>query len=146
MAILTAADILVREEVRDRTIFFLSDSQSALRALGSHVIRSTLVEKCHRRLNALSTENTVKVKWVRGHAGTHGNEVADQLAKEGALMPFEDPEPAVGVSPAAVRGCIRSVSLAKHDALWHLSNSCRQTKDFGIIRDRGRADALAFPS
>ncbi len=34
-------------------------------------------------LDALATSREVTWKWVKGHAGDHGNETADRLAREG---------------------------------------------------------------
>ena len=41
-----------------------------------------------QRLDALRTQHDIKWHWVRGHAGTEGNERADALAREG-MMPFK---------------------------------------------------------
>jgi ribonuclease HI len=40
-----------------------------------------------QRLDALRERHDIKWHWVKGHAGTHGNERADELANEG-MAPF----------------------------------------------------------
>ena len=41
-----------------------------------------------QRLDAARTRHEIKWHWVKGHAGTHGNERADALANEG-MEPFK---------------------------------------------------------
>ena len=41
-----------------------------------------------QRLDALSQRHDVTWHWVKGHAGTHGNERADELARRG-MEPFK---------------------------------------------------------
>ena len=82
------------------------------------------------------------LKWIRGHVGTQGNEVADELAKEGSELPLVGPEPAVGVSPAWVRRTILNISSFKHDRLWREHRFCRQAKEFGIRREKKKAKRL----
>ena len=36
--------------------------------------------------------------WVPGHAGVHGKEITDELARDGSVLKFVRPEPALGVS------------------------------------------------
>jgi hypothetical protein len=40
--------------------------------------------------------------------GIDGNEIADQLAREGSSHPLIGPEPALGISPKVPRGIIRN--------------------------------------
>jgi len=41
-----------------------------------------------QRLDAVRAQHTIAWHWVRGHAGTDGNERADELAREG-MAPFK---------------------------------------------------------
>ncbi len=45
-----------------------------------------------QRLDALRDQHHITWHWVRGHAGTHGNERADQLANRG-MKPFKRKRP-----------------------------------------------------
>jgi ribonuclease HI len=63
-----------------------SDSQAALLALNSPIITSKLVLATAHALDilALTCSSTVKLTWVKAHAGHAGNVLADSLAKRGA--------------------------------------------------------------
>jgi ribonuclease HI len=78
------------------------------KALRNYRINSKLVWDCHQPLMQMAIHNRVQLIWVSGHDGTNGNQIADQLAKQGSEHPFIGPEPACGISigPAekAVRG------------------------------------------
>ena len=47
---------------------------------------------------SLLAGNRVTLYWVPGHSGVHGNEVADELARNGSSIPFVGPEPATGIA------------------------------------------------
>lgn len=52
-----------------------------------------------QRLDAARQRHDVTWHWVRGHAGTAGNERADQLARDG-LAPFKPRRPSAAVTEA----------------------------------------------
>ena len=62
-----------------------TDSLSGLLALRDDSSTDYLVQKIQLTLKDLQKQ--VLFRWVRGHAGTHGNEHADVLAKEAAQVP-----------------------------------------------------------
>ncbi|KAL7723284.1 hypothetical protein ACLKA6_013326 [Drosophila palustris] len=76
-----AIEVCVTECTRRRmqaaTIFILSESQAALKALQSFKITSKLVDNCLRLLDCLGETNTLTVGWIPGHEGHKGNEIAD---------------------------------------------------------------------
>jgi hypothetical protein len=49
--------------------------------------------------------------------GIDGNEIADQLARQGSSHPFMGPEPALGISAKVARGVIREWMSRKARAL-----------------------------
>ncbi|KAL7726595.1 hypothetical protein ACLKA6_010460 [Drosophila palustris] len=59
----------IRRRMQGATIFILSDSQAALKALESFKITSKLVDNCLRKLDCLGERNTLTVGWIPGHEG-----------------------------------------------------------------------------
>ena len=48
-------------------------------------IRTVLVEEIRKRVDSLERKDwRIMFSWVKAHAGTYGNEIADRLAKEAA--------------------------------------------------------------
>ena len=43
------------------------------------------MKECHEILNNLDKTNKVTTNWIPGHEGYEGNEIADKLAKAGAM-------------------------------------------------------------
>ena len=80
-AIQKAGEDLLQWNFNEVTIF--SDSQAALKALDSHIVKSKAVESCVKTLNQLASQCKVDLKWVKAHANYSGNEFADFQAKAG---------------------------------------------------------------
>jgi ribonuclease HI len=57
----------------NKSIYILSDSQAAIKALDKHQIISKLVWDCHQSLTKLARHNRVQIIWVPGHEGIVGN-------------------------------------------------------------------------
>jgi hypothetical protein len=68
-----------------------------LQPMSNPRVTFSLVWQCQRALN-ISTHNSVGFFWVPGHSGICGNEIADELAREGSVHQFVRPQPALGVS------------------------------------------------
>ena len=99
-AIHMAADYLLATANNRLMITFYVDSQAALMALKSTTIRSSVVLNCVRSLDALGEFTRVSLRYVKAHVGHSGNELADDMAKEGAanLDNVHGPDPLVPVS------------------------------------------------
>jgi hypothetical protein len=52
----------------------------------------------------LAEHNRIQLVWVPGHMGIDGNEIADQLARQGFSHSLIGPEPALGISAKVARG------------------------------------------
>ena len=74
-----------------QSVFFLTDSQSALSILSStpsYLLPESLWN-VWSLASFLSNNITLSFQWVPGHAGLPGNEKADLLAKTGASLPTD---------------------------------------------------------
>ena len=54
---------------------------------------SPLVRQCQKALNDISGQHVVGLFWVPGHSGVRGNEIADELTRDGSVLRFVGPEP-----------------------------------------------------
>ncbi|GFG33532.1 hypothetical protein Cfor_03439 [Coptotermes formosanus] len=71
----------------DRNICILSDSQATIKALDSFQMNSKLDWDCRQSPVTLAEHKGIQMIWVPGHMGTDGNEIADQLARQGSSRP-----------------------------------------------------------
>ena len=71
-----------------------TDSKSALQALRrTDDLSHPGVFSVHQLILSLTEDQHVTLLWIPGHCGIHGNDIADTLAKKGALLPNTTPEP-----------------------------------------------------
>jgi len=80
---------------------------------------SPLVRQCQNVRNDISTRHAVGLYWVPGHAGVRGNEIADQLTRDGSVQRFLGPDPFLGVSRQNIRRKIKCWMEKQHLVLWH---------------------------
>jgi hypothetical protein len=59
-----------------------------------------------------------------------GNEIAEQLARQGSSHPLIGPQPALGISANVARGVIRAWTNRKHEEHWQSVREQRQAKGF----------------
>ena len=117
-AIGRCAEVSIQRNYRNKHIVINSDSQAAIKALNSPIITSRLVWECLGHLNELGRTNRVLLRWVPSHSGIEGNEMADQLAKEGAETPFVGPEPFCGIGKHTYQEMLRKEEQVKRATLW----------------------------
>ena len=78
-------DITNRESINPPTAIIYTDSRVTLDSIRNHNNHSFLVEEIRKKTASLEKrEWSIKFSWVKAHAGTLGNEIADRLAKEAA--------------------------------------------------------------
>ena len=125
---------LVEHKIKNKTVKFMVDSQSAIKALTNFTTKDSLVLQCKLNLNRLGEANTVTLQWIPGHEGHMGNEVADRLAKRGAARSDTcGPLPLLPVPKAHTKRLIKEWGHKKHKEEWTTRKDCRQTKMFGTI-------------
>ena len=125
-AILQAGKHCIRQKFRDKHITIYSDSFSTIQALHSYKITSSLILKTIYIWNSIGALNSVSIRWVKAHAGFHGNETADHLAKQGALS-LQDPLPSV--TPFShIKSSIHKHTTDRWLHEWSTRRDCRQTR------------------
>ena len=115
---------------KNEKIIFRIDSQSAILAINNDLISSKLVQNCLTKLNLLGRKNKVILQWIKAHVGHAGNELADELAKEGAKNVVYGPEPFLGFPEKYKTNLIKDHIYAIWSKRWKNTTTCRQTKLF----------------
>ena len=101
----------------------------ALKALQA-IRTSPLVQQCQKALNDISTRHAVVLYWVPGHSGVQGNEIADELTRDGSVLKFIGPQPALGVSRQDMWRRIRRWLVNQHWIWWRgLGDAQRQVRE-----------------
>jgi RNase H len=126
-------------------ILICSDSKAALLALSSFVVGSRLVLECWENLQSLAETNSVELAWVPGHSGIIGNEIADELAREGSSNPPIAPLPAIPLSRGWFRSTLTKWCSNIHSTFWKGVNGCIQAKQF-IVEPFSDAEAKRLRS
>ena len=115
---------------KNEKIIFRIDSQAAIQAINNDLTSSKLVQDCLNKLNRLGNKNKVILQWIKAHVGHAGNELADELAKEGAKNIVYGPEPFLGFpekyKTTIIKEHIYSVWYKRRKNI----TTCRQTKIF----------------
>ncbi|XP_067207666.1 uncharacterized protein [Linepithema humile] len=130
VAILSCAQTVRSSVEAGEHIRICTDSQTAIKALGTPTITSRLVQECRGVLNELAREREVTVTWVPGHSGIQGNECADQLAKAGSEITMVGPGPALEIPFCLGRGRIKEWLRREHLRHWRVESEskCRQAR------------------
>ena len=129
LAISEMAKNLVWEKMRNQNIVVLVDSQAAIKALIKCTVTSITVLNCIRNLNQLGKQNHVSIAWIPVHAGVHGNEVADYLAKSGSKSIIHGPEPFIIVSYASCFSTVKDWSTDRWKSTWNKRKDCLRMKE-----------------
>jgi len=110
-------------------LIIYSDSQAAIKALQSTIVKSQTVLECQRLLNATTLCTPVHIKWVKAHATSAGNNYVVSLAKKGALSPTTwDTHPRTSVSLTFIKNILWEQIQDEWMQEWQRHQTCRQTK------------------
>lgn len=128
LAIERCAEINLNRGYVNKRIGIFSDSQAAIKALGSYVVTSKLAWDCLNRLNELGSRNTLTIYWVPGHIDIYGNEMADELARKGSSTALLGPEPFCGVNSRLAEDALKTNFRSFWADFWSDTPGCRQAK------------------
>lgn len=128
--------------VSGNRIYICTDSESAIKAIQSPLVKSYMVYECKTNLNRLAAQNEVIVMWVPSHSGVDGNEKADELARLGAEETFNGPEPRFGISKSACKRVVKNWLHKSHEARWKSYEECKHTKYFCKSPSIDRSEAI----
>jgi hypothetical protein len=107
-------------------IFCTSTSFSLLVAFEAAISTSPWVQQCQKSLNNISTRHSVALSWVLGHSAVRGDEIADDVAREGTGHLFVGLEPTLGVSRQDIRKKTKCWMDNQHLAMWRVSISTQR--------------------
>ena len=83
-ALLTATETVTQLETKPKKVVLLTDSLTVLQSLASGNPEDYTLRNLIQSLNSLTSRTTAILQWIPAHTSIHGNQVADQLAKEGS--------------------------------------------------------------
>ena len=129
LAISEVAKNLLFDKMHNQSIVALVDSQAAIKALIKCTVTSITVLNCITNLNQLGKQNHVSIAWIPGHAGVHGNEVADYVAKPGSKSKLHGPELFVTVPYASCVSTIKDWSTDRWKSMWNKRKDCLRKKE-----------------
>jgi ribonuclease HI len=130
LAVLTALKYAANMQTTDKTATVYTDSQITLDSLRNCNIHTYLIEEIRKTLNEMTKTNwTIKLQWVKAHAGIIGNELADTLAKEAAANE-NIKESYKRVPKSVVLSELKNRSVEKWQSEWTQSAKGRTTKEF----------------
>ena len=134
-AIAMTSELLLDLNLTERPISFHVDSESALKALDSSIIKSRTVERTRDILNELSSRTPVGLQWVKAHVPKDspqycpGNEQADIAARKGSAsnrrVCFD-----LAAPRTEMKNHIRALRDSEWKVEWQARTDCRQTKLF----------------
>jgi ribonuclease HI len=113
-AILACLEYCFSEGIVNRAVSICSDSRDALLAFKSYAVFSRVVLQCGDSFKELALSNRVRLVWVPGRCGIHGNEEADALAKARSSSAFVGPEPCLPWALSSVKRRERERLLKSH--------------------------------
>ena len=124
LAIIKAAEFLSRCKRTFGRVVIFTDSMSTLQALEC-TEQGPLIQRLHVALSSLTQKASTTLQWIPAHVGLSGNELADDLAKEGSKLP----QPSISATYEEVKTILRSKFqndwVSKNDGYRHVRDPIR---------------------
>ena len=115
--------------MHNQSIVVLVDSQAAMKALIKCTVTSITMFNCIRNLDQLGKQNHVSIAWIPGHAGIHGHEEADYVAKSGFKSKIYDPERFITVPNASCVSTVKDCFTNRWKSMWNERKDCFRMKE-----------------
>ncbi len=112
----------------NRNISMHVDNQAVIKTLGKYRIKENLAAETKRMVNKLAATNRITIKWVPGHQGHLGNEIADRKARQGADMKVQGPWTHIPMAESNIKAEIKKWGTDKWQKYWEKLTNCRQSK------------------
>jgi len=123
-------DLINREGLSPLTAIIYTDSIISLDSLHNPKNHPFLVEEIRKKVACLERKEwNIKFSWVKAHAVTHGNEIADRLAKEAARSGGMEYEFA-RIPKRAIYQKARGAARQKWQREWATSQKAAATKQY----------------
>ena len=119
LAISEVAKNLLLEKMLNQSIVVLGDSQAAIKALIKCTVTSITMFNCIKNLNQLFKQKHVSIAWIPGHAGVHGNKLANYVAKSQSKSKIHGPEPYITVPYASCVSTVKDWSTDRWKSMWN---------------------------
>ena len=132
LAIKEAVSWLKENAERNRSIIIYSDSKSAVQVLQGNKAKDILAKETMWALRELTSTYRTKVSWIKGHSDITGNEVADAIAKKGALeaTALLDTKPHMPVTYRELKKKINCHFIKEWQIRWESLKDCRISRLF----------------
>jgi hypothetical protein len=140
-------EFIEKTEMEDKTITIFTDSQVTLDALRNNTDHTFVIEAIRKKGAEMRTTNwEIQFCWVKAHVGTHGNELADALAKEAATN-MDLAENYKKVPKSVVMRELTEMSINTWQQQWDLTTKGAITKEyFPVVNERLKMNIKSTPN
>ncbi len=132
LAIKEALSWLCTNIETDRHTVIYSDSKSSVTRLNGYLAKDDVTKEAMSLLKELNELTHTEVRWVKGHSDNTGNELADMIAKIGAIeaSKISDVKPYMPVTRKEIKKKVHEYFKYMWQTKWNKLKSCRISKLF----------------
>lgn len=128
VAINEVIDWLRYNTISTTDIVIFTDSQAAIKSLGSVSCRSIVVQECQSSLNEMAEHFNVQLTWVPGHTDVPGNCTADELARKGTTLQILPKREQLGIPLSTCKLMLQEETYRQTNVQWKNRTTCRTSR------------------